>query len=54
MTTKERQIEILEYKIENLENRIIKFGEQNFPEKKILKLEAKKAMYESQLAALLV
>lgn len=48
--SKERDIQILEFKIAQLEDKIITFDDNNISEKKILKLETQKLKYENQLA----
>jgi len=47
--SKERNIEILEHKITELEGKIIKFQNNNISEKKITRLELLKLKYETQL-----
>jgi hypothetical protein len=51
--TKERKIEILEYDIANLEEKILAYGQNNISQKKIDRLEGKKGRYEQQLAEIL-
>ena len=47
--SKQRDIEILEYKITELEEKIIIYQENNISQKKIERLELKKLRYEDQL-----
>lgn len=47
--SKERDIEILEYKIADLETKIDNFYANNISQKKIDRLEMLKLKYESQL-----
>jgi len=47
--SKERDIEILEHKIAELEEKILKFQTFGISNKKIEKLEILKLMYEDQL-----
>lgn len=47
--SKERDIEILEHKIAELEKKIIVYNDNNISEKKIVKLEILKLKYEDQL-----
>ena len=47
--SKERDIEILEHKIAELEKKIIVYNDNNISEKKIAKLEILKLKYEDQL-----
>ncbi|MDA3779488.1 MAG: hypothetical protein PF487_04580 [Bacteroidales bacterium] len=49
---KEREIEILKYRINELEIKIANFKKYNIDEKKTLVLEMKKLRYEDQLAEL--
>jgi hypothetical protein len=49
---KERDIEILEYKIADLEKKIAEFVSHGISELKTNKLRALKTKYETQLAAL--
>ena len=48
--SKERDIEILEYKIAELDDKIANFIRYNIDEKKKEALELKKLQYEDQLA----
>ena len=50
--SKERDIQILEYKIADLEIKIANFVKYNISEKKREALELKKLQYEDQLAEL--
>ena len=47
--SKERDIQILEHKISELEQKLLKFQEYGISEKKIEKLEILKLKYEDQL-----
>lgn len=50
--SKERDIEILEYKIDELEAKIIIYEQQDISQKKIDKLVTQKGIYENQLAVI--
>jgi hypothetical protein len=52
--SKERDIQILEHKIADLENKIIKFGERGISEKKTEKLRILKLKYEDELEELML
>ena len=52
--SKERDIEILEFKIAKLEDLIFEYNDHNISQKKTDVLIAKKGRYEDQLAALQV
>jgi hypothetical protein len=49
---KEREIEILEYKINNLTNKITEFINHGISDRKIENLRTLKLKYETELAAL--
>ncbi len=50
--SKERDIEILEYKISNLEDLIFVYQDKGISQRKIDKLTAQKTVYENQLAVI--
>lgn len=52
--SKERDIEILEFRIAKLEDLIFEYNDHNISQKKTDTLIAKKERYEAQLAALQV
>ena len=51
--SKERDIEILEYNIAELEGKILIYEDKGISQKKIDRLEGKKGKYEQQLAEIL-
>ena len=52
--SKERNIQILEHKIAELEKRIVRFEEREISDKKTEKLRLMKLRYEDQLEELLL
>jgi len=54
MSTNEREIEVLKYKILELDEKIENMRKNNIDEKKIINLEIKRNQYEDKLGEIVV